>query len=279
MRRFVSWTVVAVTLSAGMSVVANPESIPQPGATDGRVPAKEYESYALRYKSGFAKMETRAGDYAVTIEKGVRKGSGSNNTMKTKLSFTTSTTAGGVATAAVQRETSLTADDSRVCSSFSEGILDSLLEEATGASLCRDDPTYRRARTVITAAISLAGRPEAGWQLDAVALPVVDDFGSRSVWGQGMVTSGERMLVLTYRSDSPWTEEQCLQMRQAGDERKWDCYRKVVEIEDDGELLAWFDSHDDTYTFRVGLDGDLKLALLAAIEAFRKGNSGDKGYY
>jgi hypothetical protein len=94
-----------------------------------------------------------------------------------------------------------------------------------------------------------------------------------------VLASGDRSLLLTYRSDSPWDEEQCLQMRLAKDERKWDCYRKVVEIEDDGGLVAWFASNEETYTIRAGLEDDSKLVVLAAIEAFRKGTSGAQGYY
>lgn len=279
MRRFASWTIVVVALSAGVSAAANSEPTPHSENTDVREPATEYESYALRYKSGFARMETRVGDYAVTIEKGVRKGSGGNNKLKTKLSFTTSATTGGTATTTVQRETFITADYSRGCSSLGEGVLDTILENEIGASICSDNLKYRKDRSVIRATIGLTGKTGEDWQLDAVALPVVGDFGSQTVWGQGTLTSGERVLQLTYRSASPWNEEQCLQMRQAGDERKWDCYRKVVEIEDDGGLLAWFSSDDDTYTFRLGLDNDLKLSVLAAIEAFRKGNSGEQSYY
>lgn len=274
-----SWILCVATLSAAASALAGAESNTPSEGTEVPVSTAEYESYGIRYESGFARVETRAGDYATTIEKGVRKGSGSDGTLKTKLSFSTSTTAGLTAKTMVQRETSFTADDSRVCSSISEGLLDTILQDATGASICRDDPVYRTAKTVIHATIGLKDEPEPGWELDAVALPVVDDFGSRAVWGRGTLKSNERMLLLTYRSASPWTVEQCLQMRQAGDERKWDCYRKVVEIESDGELLGWFASHDEAYTFRVGLDEDLKLVVLAAIEAFRKGNSSEQSYY
>jgi hypothetical protein len=273
MRHFSRWTLVALTLSVGVNTKADPQPDPQPEETAGGVLAAEYESYALSHKSGFAKVETRIGDYAVTIEKGLRKGSGSDNKLKQELSFTTSTTAGGVATTQVRKESSFEADYSRVCSSFSELIVDTLLEEHAGASICSDHPDFRKTRTVIRATIGLKDKPGAGWQLDALTQPPADELGSTSVWGLGELADGERRLLLTYRSDSPWTEAQCLEMRQARDERKWDCYRKVVEIESDGELLAWFASNENTYTFRAGLDDDLKLAVLAAIEAFRKGIS------
>jgi hypothetical protein len=268
-----------VALSLAVNASASPQADMQPEEGDGHSAAAGYEPYALSYKSGFAKMETRVGDYAVTVEKGVRKSTGSNNTLKTKLSFTTSTSVGGVATAQVQRDMSVTADYSRVCSSISEGVFDTILEETTGTGICRDDPTFRTARNVIHATIGLENKPGADWQLEAVALPVADDFGSQSIWGRGTLIGGDRQLLITYRSDSPWTLEQCLEMRQARDERKWDCYRKVVEIEDDDGLLAWFASNEDTYTFRSDLSDNLKLAVLAAIEAFRKGNTGSQGYY
>lgn len=279
MRHLGNWTLFAVALSLAVNTSASSQADTQPGENDGLSAAAEYETYALSYKSGFAKMETRVGDYAVTIEKGARIGTGSDDTLKTKFSFTTSTSVGGVATAQVERDTSVTADYSRVCSSISEGIFDTILEEATGSSICSDDPSFRMARNVIHATIGLKNEPGADWQLEAVALPVADDFGSRAVWGRGTLTGGDRTLLITYRSDSPWTAERCLEMRQAGDERKWDCYRKVVEIEDDGGLLAWFASNEKTYTLRSALGDDLKLALLAAIEAFRKGNSGGQSSY
>ena len=270
---------LVLTLSVGFSATADPPSVPQAERTDGSGAAAEYESHALRYKSGFAKMETRVGDYATTVEKGLRKGSGSDNTSRMKLSFETSTAGGGAATTTVQREKSFTADYSRVCSSISEGVFDTILEGATGASICSDDPALRKVRTVIRGTIKVTSGSGAEWVLEAVALPVVDDFGSRSVWGRGTLTGGGRSLLLTYRSDSPWPEEQCLEMRQARDERKLDCYRKVVEIEDDRGLLGWYASNEGTYTLRSGLDDDSKLVVLAAIEAFRKGNSGEQGYY
>jgi hypothetical protein len=258
--------------------MANSQSGPQSDVAGTERPVAEYETYPLRYKSGFAKMQTRVGDYAVTLEKGVRKGSaksdGNGGRSRTQLSFTTSTTAGVVATTTVQRKASFTADYPREFSSLSEGILDSLLEQAWRVSICNDDPQYRKASSDIRATIGLTEKTAEVWQLDALALPVVDDFGSRSVWGRGTLTGGGRVLQLTCRSASPWIEEQCLQMRQAGDERKWECYRKVVDIDDDGELLAWFASHAETYTVCTGLEDDLKLVFLAAMEAFRKGNSG-----
>ena len=279
MRHLGNWSLLVLTLSFGVNAMDGPPVVSQPESSGGDGSAAKYESYALRYKSGVAKMETRVGDYATTIEKGVRKGSGSDDTFKTQLSFTTSITGGGAATTTVQRETSVTADYSRVCSSISEEIVDTLLEDATGASICRDKPAFTRVHTVIRATIRVTNVPEAEWVLEAVALPVVDDFGSRSIWGRGVLTSGDRSLQLTYRSDSPWAEEQCLQMRQAQDERKWDCYRKVVEIGDDGGLVAWYASNEETCTFRSGLDDDSKLVVLAAIEAFRKGNSREQSYY
>lgn len=279
MRKSGTCALLVLAMSFGLQAMAEPPLVPQPEGAAVQVSTSEYESHAIRYKSGFAKMETRAGDYAVTVEKGLRTGSGSDNTLKTKLSFTTSTTDGRVATAKVQREVSTAADYSRVCDSISEGIFDTLLEGATGASLCRDDPAFRTVRTVVHATIGLKDDATPGWQLDAVALPPVDDFGSRAVWGRGVLTNGNRSVLLTYRSDSPWSEEQCLQMRQDRDERKWECYRKVVELEDDGGLLAWYASNEETYAFRLGLDDASKLAFLAAMEAFRKGKSGPQGIY
>jgi len=279
MGHFVRSTLLGVALSLCVSAMANSQSGPQSDGAGTNLPVAEYEIYPLRYKSGFAKMETRVGDYAVSTEKGFRAGHANGGKSKTKLSFTTSTAAGVIATTTVQRETSFTADYSRECSSISEGILDSILEDAWGASICSDDPQYRKDMSRIHATIGLTDKTGVDWRLDAMTLPVVDDFGSRSTWGRGTLTSGGRVLQLTYRSVSPWTEEQCLQMRQATDERMWDCYRKVVEIEDDGELLAWFASREDTYMFRASLEDDLKLVVLAAIEAFRRGNSGPNSYY
>ena len=272
-------TLLGVALSLGVSAMADSQSGLQSDGAGAELPVAQYETYPLAYKSGFAKMETRVGDYALSTEKGVRTGHGSGDKLKTRLSFTTSTAAGVVATTTVQRGTFFKADYSGECSSLGEGILDSVLEAAWRVSICSDDPKYRKARSTIRANIGLADKTGEDWHLDAVAFPVVDDFGSRAVWGRGTLTSGERVLQLTYRSASPWTEEQCLQMRQVGDERKWECYRKVVEIDDGGELLAWFANHEDTYTVRAGLDDDLKLVVLAAIEAFRKGNSGPSSYY
>lgn len=270
MAKVAGMLLLGATLCPGVCTVAKAQAdLPPDDAIVGG-PAVEYESYTIRHKSGFARTETRVGDYAVTVEKGFRKSSGRDNILRTALSFTTSTKAGLYSTTDVQTERSFKADDSRVCSSFGEHFRDVVMEESVGMSTCSDDPDYRTLRTAILATIRLPVGPGGIWQLDAVALPVVDPFASQSNWGSGTLTSGEREFQLTYRSDSAWSEEQCVQMRQSGDERKWDCYRTVVEIMDDGELLAQYASNENSYTFRVGLESRLKLALLAALEAFLK---------
>jgi len=90
----------------------------------------------------------------------------------------------------------------------------------------------------------------------------------------GTWDSDKRVRTLEYvcRGASPWSEEECLQkiLDQDRDELTWQCNHKVTGIKEDGELLAWNGNYGcswykyaDEYCFRVGLDVNTKLSLLA----------------
>lgn len=153
-------------------------------------------------------------------------------------------------------------------------LLDGALESAWGWSLVDDNPDPILLKYVVSATITLADAPGEIWQLEAEQLPIPTskELGSQSEWGHGTLTNGVRTLEYVYRGASPWSEEECLQMIMARDrdESTQQCHLKVTEIKEDGELLAWNGNYGcsqynygDEYCFRVGLDVNTKLLLLA----------------
>lgn len=158
--------------------------------------------------------------------------------------------------------------------SLGVSLLDGALETAWGWSLVDDSPDPILLKYVVFANIALADVPGEIWQLEAeqLSIPNSKQLGSHSEWGYGTLTNGERTLEYVYRSASPWSEEECLQMILARnrDELTQECHLKVTEIKEDGELLAWNGNfgcgqykYADEYCFRVGLDVNTKLLLLA----------------
>jgi hypothetical protein len=153
-------------------------------------------------------------------------------------------------------------------------LLDSALESAWGWSLVDDNPDPILLKYIVSATITLADTPGETWQLAAeqLSIPTSRELGSQSEWGHGTLTNGVRTLEYVYRGASPWNEEECLEMIMARDRDKLtqQCHLKVSEIKEDGELLAWNGNYGcsqnnymDQYCFRVGLDGNTKLLLLA----------------
>ena len=158
--------------------------------------------------------------------------------------------------------------------SLGVSLLDGALESAWGWSLVDDNPDPILLKYVVSATITLADAPGETWRLEAEQLPIPasKNLGSQSEWGHGTLTNGVRTLEYVYRGVSPWNEEECQQMilTRDGDELTQQCHLKVTEIKEDGKLLAWNGNHgcsqyndEDEYCFRVGLDVNTRMLLLA----------------
>jgi hypothetical protein len=268
-------TLLGVTLCAGAFALA--QSGTDAGTEDTGVPetTADFETYSRTHKMGFPRNKTLVGDYATIVPKGWNKSSGGwDSVLKTKTSFITSTSAGATVTTDIEVKRHYVEDDTGVCSSFSESLLDEILQKKMNVSICSDnnEKYYRVAKTELRTTIGKKADPGAAWQLDTVAYPDLDPVGSLADRGYGTLTRGDQALQMSFRGDSPWSPEQCVQMFNSGDklqlEQRDYCFNTVVEIFDDGELLAKHTSTENVYAFRVGIDDDLKLVLLVALEAF-----------
>jgi hypothetical protein len=167
--------------------------------------------------------------------------------------------------------------------SIGDLLLDAAVESAWGWSLVDDDPDPILLKYAVSSTITLTDAPGETWQLELEELPMPEGarLGSQIEWGYGTLTNGVRTLELVLRGTSPSSEEECLQMS-----RTWDrhyskqCRAWVAEIKEDGELLAWDGNRSCSqnnygfqtkflteYCFRVGLDENTRLLLLAMFAA------------
>jgi len=162
--------------------------------------------------------------------------------------------------------------------SLGDVVLDALVENAWGWSLIDDDPDPILLKYDVSSTITLGDAPGETWQLELERLPMPEGgrLGSQFEWGYGTLTNGVRTLELVLHGASPG-EEECLKISR---KKKWyqplPCRDWIIEIKEDGELLAWNGNrgcsqnnnyHAHEYCFRVGLDVDTKLLLLAMFAA------------
>jgi len=174
---------------------------------------------------------------------------------------------------------SLPCFSSRSWGSFAAEVLDEVIDEATGVDIFgeSDRPVYTRLKTLLRAEIATGTPAGETWRIKAEKFPpAADRRHAPGLWGAGALTNGARTLEVTYRNAPPFDEAKCSEMIRARDDHRWACYeRQITEISEDGEWLASYDSYARAYTFRAGLDGDLKLPILAALEAMRTNGTPD----
>jgi hypothetical protein len=234
------------------------------GRRDELEPA--FESFQREYARTF-KHKYRMGDYVVRAKgKSSRSLDRKSDTVTYRHVLEVIAPSGAKAIVEIQRQEFWGVVYPRDAS-LGEAVLDAILEEEAGVSLWHEDAEEVLLNSILSGSVTLTDEPGESWQIEAEQRPVptTEKFGTRAVWGHGTLTDGVRTLDFVYRGASPWDQEKCVEMFKAQDERRGQCHRKVVQIDEDGELLAWKDKSNE-YNFRVGLDARTRSLLLAVFE-------------
>lgn len=131
---------------------------------------------------------------------------------------------------------------------YDQGLLGFYIEELTGISNIGPAVPYQEN---LSASITAGDSSGETWAFSAQKHYVPGQI----ILPSGTITDGVRTLNIKSRTDGP------------GD------LGRFVEIYEDGEwLFQWASERGDEYVFRVGLDPQLKLLLLASMEAFAVGS-------
>jgi hypothetical protein len=266
------------------------QTVPAPEVSDSPTLVPENETYAVGQLKigGLLKRTWRIGDYAQVAYRccwskfGDADYDDRNDVETTWHRFSVEVTTSGGASAKAKAKSGQVSAVGYPDNSFGEELMDEILEENLGIDLWPDDPTYDYLKTVIRATITTTAAPAETWRIEAEKLPLPD--GTRHLPGRlgyGELTNGIRTLDLTYRNVPPSSAEKCSEIILArddswasrslarGDNRWAYCQRRITRVSEDGEWLADHDSDANEYVFRAGLDSDLKLLILAAVEIFR----------
>jgi len=263
-----------------------PRSVAAPTDSDGVAPPAAEQRLVLgRPKRGLGRVETPVGDYARVVHRCCWSGFGDSDYDHRNDIATNWTRYSVEVTTAARLSAKVKAGWGSVDAvdypegSFAAEVLDEVIDEATGVDIFgeSDRPVYTRLKTLLRAEIATGTPAGETWRIKAEKFPpAADRRHAPGLWGAGALTNGARTLEVTYRNAPPFDEAKCSEMIRARDDHRWACYeRQITEISEDGEWLASYDSYARAYTFRAGLDGDLKLPILAALEAMRTNGTPD----
>jgi len=264
-------TLLFALLCGPVAAVGTPPSAPEEEDTTRNDLASNVEKYAVsRAQIKWCTSNTRIGDYAEVAYRFCYAGSEDYDrrtavsTSKTKFSIDIAASDGATATVKGKRGTAYTVGYREY--SFGKEAADFILNEETGISLLSHGPDLTRIKGTVTAQIATSYASGETWSLVAEEL--------QREKGNGTLTNGVRTLQMTLRGTSSFSKEECDKMMLAGDDVRA-CFRKIAEIHEDGALLFSYVSEGQQYIFRAGLGPELKLLLLAGMEAFRAAGKDD----
>lgn len=252
-------------LSLASSTTAASESDTPPKDSDTLDSAIDYVTYPVRVV-GRGKITAQIGDYAKTTDRRFKwkhKQTEYNDSTDMQTSWAIDSfavvTTGGATARAQARVGHVEAVEYRPPLTFA-----SLLGWED------DKAHYKLVKVIVQATIQSSSEPEPTWRLEA------ERFGpspgaryyTPGLWGDGTLSNGVRLLDLTYRNTPPYDEETCAKSEDRRIDRA--CYQsRVTEVSENGEWLASYAAFSEQYVFRTELDENLKLLILAALEAFR----------
>ena len=271
--------VACLALAAGAT--GNPQSVAAAQIPDGVAPPTTDETLILGPpKSGLGKVATPVGDYATVVHRCCWQSGFAdsdydhrNDVATTWTRYSVEVATGAGPAAKVKARTGSVDAVEYPEGSFAAEVLDEVIDEAFGIEIFggSDRPVYTRMKTLLRAEITTTTAPGETWRVKAEKFRPSDELRhAPGLWGVGALTNGARTLKVTYSNAPPFDEKKCDEMIRARDDHRWACYgRQITEISENGAWLASYDSYARAYAFRAGLGEDLKLPILAALEAMR----------